>query len=47
MADLLPENVLQQLRERFGAEFDELDYNGRLVMATVAMERVVSHSRLL
>lgn len=47
MADLLPENVLLQLRERFGALFDELDYTGRLVMATVAMERVVSHNRLL
>lgn len=47
MADLLPENVLLQLRERFGPLFDELDYTGRLVMATVAMERVVSHNRLL
>lgn len=47
MADLLPEDVLQQLREQFGAGFDELDYNGRLIMATVAMERVVSHNRLL
>jgi predicted HTH transcriptional regulator len=47
MADLLPEDVLQQLREQFGAAFDELDYNGRLIMATVAMERVVSHNRLL
>ena len=47
MADLLPENVLLQLSERFGALFDELDYTARLVMATVAMERVVSHNRLL
>lgn len=47
MADLLPEDVLAQLRERFGAEFDALDYAGRLVMATVALERVVSHNRLL
>lgn len=47
MADLLPENILQQLREQFGSVFDDLDYTGRLVMATVAMERVVSHNRLL
>lgn len=47
MADLLPDAVLAQLRERFGAKFDALDYTGRLVMATVAMERVVSHNRLL
>ena len=47
MADLLPESVLLQLQERFGAVFDDLDYTGRLIMATVAMERVVSHNRLL
>lgn len=47
MADLLPEDVLAQLRERFGALFDALDYTGRLVMATAAMERVVGHNRLL
>lgn len=47
MADLLPEDVLAQLRERFGALFDALDHAGRLVMATVALERVVSHNRLL
>lgn len=47
MADLLPESILLQLRERFGTQFDALDYTGRLVMATAAMERVVSHNRLL
>lgn len=47
MADLLPEEVLLQLRERFGTQFNALDYTGRLVMATAAMERVVSHNRLL
>jgi hypothetical protein len=47
MADLLPEDVLAQLRERFGALFDALDYTGRLVMATAALERVVGHNRLL
>lgn len=47
MADLLPENVLTELRARFGAQFDALDYMGRLILATAAMERVVSHNRLL
>ena len=47
MADLLPEDVLAQLRVRFGTQFDVLDYVARLVMATVALERVVSHNRLL
>lgn len=47
MADLLPESALAQLHERFGTQFDALDYTGRLVMATAAMERVVSHNRLL
>ena len=47
MADLLPEHVLLQLKNRFGHQFEALDYTGRLVMATAAMERVVSHNRLL
>lgn len=47
MADLLPEYVLAQLRDRFGSQFDALDYTGRLVMATAVLERVVSHNRLL
>lgn len=47
MADLLPDSVVVQLRSMFGPKFDELDYTARLVMATAAMERVVSHSRLL
>lgn len=47
MADLLPDAVLNKLRGQFGSQFDALDYTGRLVMATAAMERVVSHNRLL
>lgn len=46
MLDLLPENILQQLRGRFGPAFDALDQTGRLVLATAAIERVVSHNRL-
>jgi ATP-dependent DNA helicase RecG len=47
MADLLPEPVFQLLKNRFGSQFEELDYTGRLVMATAVMEHVVSHNRLL
>ena len=38
---------LAQLKSRFGHQFEELDFTGRLVMATAAIERVVSHKRLL
>jgi ATP-dependent DNA helicase RecG len=47
MADLLPDQVVNELRARFGRQFDDLDQTGRLVMATAAIERVVSHTRLL
>jgi len=47
MADLLPTPVLSALRQRFGASFEELDPTGRLIMVTAALERVVSHTRLL
>jgi hypothetical protein len=47
MADLLPEKVVTELQARFGTRFAALDYTGRLVLATAAMERVVSHNRLL
>lgn len=46
MADLLPEKILAQLQAVFGSQFEELDYTGRLVMASAAMERVVTHRRL-
>ncbi|MCE4553892.1 RNA-binding domain-containing protein [Roseateles cellulosilyticus] len=47
MADLLPTPALAALRQRFGTAFDELDHTGRLIMVTAALERVVSHTRLL
>ena len=47
LADLLPNNVLEDLKKRFGILFDALDYTGRLVMATASIERVVTHTRLL
>jgi ATP-dependent DNA helicase RecG len=47
MADMLPVKVLVELEARFGPHFEALDYTARLVLATAAMERVVSHNRLL
>lgn len=47
MADLLPEDVVQALRSQWGERFDALDVHSRLILATAAMERTVSHSRLL
>lgn len=47
MIDLLPAGVVEQLRERFGARFDTLEHTARLILATAAIERVVSHNRLL
>jgi ATP-dependent DNA helicase RecG len=46
MLDLLPEDVLQDLRLRFGAVFDTLNHTARLILATAFIERVVSHTRL-
>ncbi|HQT03914.1 MAG TPA: putative DNA binding domain-containing protein [Thiotrichales bacterium] len=47
MADLFPDDILNALRVRFGNLFDDLDYTARLIMATAAIERVVTHNRLL
>ena len=47
MLDLLPAEVVEQLRGRFGAGFDHLEHAARLILATAAIERVVSHNRLL
>ncbi|MEN9657865.1 MAG: hypothetical protein RL571_1330 [Pseudomonadota bacterium] len=47
MADLLPSHTVEQLRQRFGGKFDDLDQAGRLILVTAALERVVSHNRLL
>lgn len=47
MVDLLPEPVLMQLKKRFGATFDHLTQTERLILATAAIEQVVTHTRLL
>lgn len=46
MLDLLPEQVVRDLKVRFGSAFDGLDHTARLILATAAIERVVSHTRL-
>jgi len=46
MLDLLPEPVINELRERFGELFDELDNTDRLILATARIEGVVNHTRL-
>src|SRR3546814_99562 len=47
MIDLLPAGVTDHLRKRFGAKFNALEHTARLILATAAIEQVVSHSRLL
>ncbi len=47
MLDLLPTEAVEQLRARFGVGFDHLEHTARLILATAAIERVVSHNRLL
>lgn len=46
MLDMLPEHVMRDLKVRFGPVFDALDHTARLILATAAIERVVSHTRL-
>ncbi|WP_346828649.1 hypothetical protein ABDX87_15325 [Pseudomonas abietaniphila] len=42
MLDLLPEGVVEQLRERFGVRFEGLEHTARLILATAAIKRVAS-----
>jgi hypothetical protein len=46
MLDLLPEQVVDELRQRFGDRFDTLTHGERLILATAAIEQVVNHARL-
>ena len=45
MVDLLPAETLAGLRKVFGSRFDELGHNERMILATAASERVVTHAR--
>ena len=46
MLELMPEEVQQQLQERFGEAYSLLPSLERLILATAAIEQVVSHSRI-
>jgi predicted HTH transcriptional regulator len=46
MVDLLPEAVIERLTSRFGPAFGALQQAERLIVATAAIERVVSHARV-
>lgn len=46
MVDLLPESVIARLVAQFGTAFDGLNQAERLIVATAAIERVVSHTRV-
>ncbi|MDM9383376.1 putative DNA binding domain-containing protein [Chlorogloeopsis sp. ULAP01] len=46
MVNLLPEETLRELDERFGSEFRELSDDQRLALVTVALEGKVTHARL-
>lgn len=47
MVDLLPEDLLAGLRERFGVGFDALSRNERLTLAAAASEKTVTHARVI
>jgi ATP-dependent DNA helicase RecG len=47
MLDLLPEGVLSTLHARFGPAFEETTLLERLILASVEIEQVVNHARLL
>lgn len=46
MLELMPEEIQQQLQERFGNDYSTLPSLERLILATAAIEQVVSHSRI-
>lgn len=46
MVDLLPEPVINKLVAQFGSAFNELNQAERLIVATAAIEPVVSHARV-
>lgn len=46
MLDLLPPSVLEVLRERFGASFDQVGSLDRMILSTAVIEGVVNHARM-
>ncbi|MCG6118891.1 MAG: putative DNA binding domain-containing protein [Aquimonas sp.] len=47
MVDLMPEAVLEGLRQRFGDRLDAVSREGRLVLAAAASEQTVTHARVI
>lgn len=47
MVDLMPEAVLEGLRERFGGQLDSVPREGRLVLAAAASEQTITHARVI
>jgi ATP-dependent DNA helicase RecG len=47
MVDLMPEAVLEGLRQRFGVRLDAVSREGRLVLAAAASEQTVTHARVI
>ncbi|WP_116828644.1 RNA-binding domain-containing protein [Pseudomonas syringae] len=47
MVDLVPKEVVAKLQAAFGGAFSELGSTERMILATAAIERVVSHTRLV
>ena len=46
MLDLLPPAVLDALRARFGASFDQVGALDRMILSTAMIEGVVNHARM-
>lgn len=46
MIDLFPSEIMEDLRSKFGAKFDTLNYDERVALALAASEGTVNHSRL-
>ncbi|QXF31872.1 AAA family ATPase [Photorhabdus luminescens] len=42
---LIPENILMQLKLKFGAKFEQLENLDRMILATVAVEGWINHQR--
>lgn len=47
MEDLLPAETVERLRASFGASFDVLQPEERVILVTAALETTVSHSRVM
>lgn len=47
MVDLLPEGILDALRQQFGEAFERLSHHERLSLAAAVAERTISHARIV